>query len=83
LRIGLLNQVVPPPEVVDAALAMAARIAANSPRAVRVLKETIDLALPLQAALAHEEAATRELRASAAHADRFRQAAARVVNRAE
>jgi enoyl-CoA hydratase len=79
LRIGLLNQVVPANQVLDTAVAMAERIANNSPRAVRVLKETIDLALPIEEALAHEEAATRELRASAAHADRFRQAASRVV----
>jgi enoyl-CoA hydratase len=79
LRIGLLNQVVPANQVVEVALGMAERIAANSPSAVRVIKETIDLALPIEQALAHEEAATRELRASAAHSDRFRKAASRVV----
>jgi enoyl-CoA hydratase len=79
LRIGLLNQVVPASQVVETALGMAERIAANSPTAVRVIKETIDLALPIEQALAHEEAATRELRASAAHSDRFRKAASRVV----
>jgi enoyl-CoA hydratase len=79
LRIGLLNQVVPSPQVVDAALAMAERIAANSPTAIRVIKETIDLALPIAEAVAHEEAATRELRASEGHSTRFRQAASRVV----
>src|ERR1700716_4013787 len=35
LRIGLLNQVVPPEQVVDTAVAMGERIAANSPVAVR------------------------------------------------
>ena len=83
LRIGLLNQVVPSSEVIDAAVAMAERIAANSPHAVRVLKETIDLALPIHEALAHEEAATRHLRGSPDQAARFRQAAARVVKPAE
>ena len=58
---------------------MAERIAANSPQAVAVLKETIDLALPIEAALAHEEVARGELRRSADGASRFRQAAARVV----
>jgi enoyl-CoA hydratase len=82
-RIGLLNQLVPSADVLDVAMAMASRIAANSPRAVRVLKETIDLALPIDEALAHEEAATRQLRGSPDQAARFRQAAARVVDRAE
>ena len=79
VRIGLLNQMVPSPEAVEATVSMATRIAANSPRAVRVLKETINLALPIDQALAHEEAATRELRGSPEQAARFRQAAARVV----
>jgi enoyl-CoA hydratase len=83
LRIGLLNQVVPSSDVLEVAVAMAERIAVNSSSAVRVLKETIDLALPIDAALAHEEATTRELRASAAHSARFRQAASRVVGQAE
>ena len=83
VRIGLLNQVVPSSEVVEAALAMAERIAANSPRAVRVLKETIDLALPIEQALAHEEAATRQLRGSPDQAARFRKAAARVVSQSD
>ena len=83
LRIGLLNQVVPSTQVVEAALAMAERIAANSPRAVRVLKETIDLALPIEQALAHEEAATRHLRGSPDQAARFRKAAARVVSQSD
>jgi enoyl-CoA hydratase len=81
LRIGLLNQIVPSSQTLAAAIAMAERIAANSPRALRVLKETINLALPIDEALAHEEAATRELRGSPDQASRFRQAAARVVGR--
>ena len=83
LRIGLLNQVVPASQVLEAALAMAERIAANSPRALRVLKETIDLALPIEQAVAHEEAATRQLRGSPDQAARFRKAAARVVSQSD
>jgi enoyl-CoA hydratase len=79
LRIGLVNQVVPPGEVVAAALDMGARIAANSAPAVAVLKETIDLALPVEQALAHEEAAGAGLRRSAESAARFRRAAERVL----
>jgi enoyl-CoA hydratase len=79
LRIGLLNQMVPSNAVFEATLAMAERIAANSPQAVAALKQTIDLALPIREALAHEEAASRELRQSADSASRFRRAAARVV----
>ena len=79
LRIGLLNQVVEPEDVLEVTVAMAERIAANSPRAVAVLKETIDRALPIDPAVAYEEAAGRELRRSADMAARFRTAAARVV----
>lgn len=79
LRIGLINQVVAPDEVVQAAVSMAGRIAANSPRAVAVIKQTIDLALPIESALAHEDAANRELRHSSDSAARFRRAAERVV----
>jgi len=81
LRIGLVNQVVPPIEVVETALAMAERIAANSPRAVQAIKETIDLALPIEHAQAYESYANGEL----AHTDdstaRFRKAAERVIGR--
>ncbi len=79
LRIGLVNQVVRPEDVLETAVAMAARIAANSPRAVAAIRETIDLALPVQAALAHEESANRDLRDSPDSGARFRRAAERVV----
>ena len=81
LRIGLANRVVPTGDTVEVTLAMATRIAANSPQAVAALKETIDLALPREAALQHEEAANRELRHSADSTARFRRAAERVVGR--
>src|SRR5712692_8242139 len=79
LRVGLLNQVVTPDEVVDAAVAMAQRIAANSPEAVKALKEIIDLALPIDRALEHEREINREMGRSADSASRFRQAAERVI----
>jgi enoyl-CoA hydratase/carnithine racemase len=79
LRVGLLNQVVPPGEVVDVAVALAQRIAANSPAAVRALKETIDLALPIDRALEHEHEVNREMGHSTDSASRFRNAAERVI----
>ena len=42
LRIGLVNEVVPDEEVVDAARALAARIARNSPLAVRMAKVVLN-----------------------------------------
>ena len=79
LRIGLVNQVVEPDELLEAAVAMAARIAANSPQAVAAIKEVIDLALPFEQAQAHEDAVNREIRASTDSAARFKAAAARIV----
>ena len=78
-RIGLVNHVVAPDEVLETALALAGRIAANSPQAVAGLKKTIDLAMPYEEAQAHEDAANREVRSSADSAARFRRAAERVV----
>ena len=79
LRIGLLNQLVPADTVVETAVAMAARIAANSPPAIAALKEIIDLALPIDKALEHEHEVNREMGRSADSASRFRQAAERVI----
>lgn len=79
LRIGLVNQVVPPDELLDTAVGMATRIAANSPEAVAVLKHVVDLALPYAEAQAYEDAANRQVRASPDSAARFRQAAERIV----
>ena len=78
-RIGLVNHVVEPAEVLETAIAMAERIAAASPQVIAALQRVIDLALPYEQAQAEEEAANRAIRTSAASADRFRQAAARVV----
>jgi len=44
-ELGLVNQVVPPEEVLDAALACAERIAANGPLAVAAVKELMHLAV--------------------------------------
>lgn len=79
LRVGLVNQVVEAVEVVPVTLAMAERIAANSPAAVAIIKRVIDLALPIDQALAHEEAANRDLRGSSDSAQRFRRAAEVIV----
>jgi enoyl-CoA hydratase len=79
LRVGLLNQMVPASEVVETAVAMGQRIAANSPVAVKALKEIIDLALPIDKALEYEHEVNREMGGSADSASRFRKAAERVI----
>ena len=79
LRIGLVNHVVAADVVVEAAVAMGQRIAANSPAAVKALKEIIDLALPIDRALEHEHEVNREMGRSADSTSRFRQAAERVI----
>jgi enoyl-CoA hydratase len=81
LRIGLLNQLVPADQVVETAVAMAERIAANSPVAVKALKEIIDLALPIDTALEREHELNRGMGSSADSATRFRAAAERVIGR--
>lgn len=43
LRIGLVTQVVPAAELLDSALAMAERMAANAPLSLRYIKQAIDL----------------------------------------
>jgi enoyl-CoA hydratase len=81
LRIGLLNQVVAVGKVVETAIDMAARIAANSPEAVRALKEIIDAALPVDSALEREHELNRDIGRTADSAARFRAAAERVIGR--
>ena len=81
LRIGLLNQVVEADQVVDTAVGMAARIAANSPEAVRALKDIIDRALPVDQALEREHELNRDIGRTADSAARFRAAAERVIGR--
>jgi enoyl-CoA hydratase/carnithine racemase len=79
LEIGLVNHVAPPDKMVETAMAMAERIAANSPAAVATLKEVVNLTHPTEQALSHERAADRRLRESADSAQRFRRAARRVI----
>ena len=45
LRIGLVNEVTEPDQLLPTAFAMAARIAANAPLSVRFIKQAIDLGL--------------------------------------
>ena len=80
LRIGLVNHVVPAAEVVDHAVGLAERIAANSPVAVRALKEIIDLALPIDKALEREHEVA-HIGRSADSTARFRKAAEGVIGR--
>jgi enoyl-CoA hydratase/carnithine racemase len=79
LRIGLVNQVVPPADVLDTAIGMAERIAGNSRAAVALLKEAIELALPTDLAQAYEDRHNADIRRSDDSASRFRAAAAKVV----
>ena len=79
LSIGLVNQVVPPSELMETVLGMARAIAANSPAAVRLSKEVIEAATFVPGAAERERQANRVLRAGAEHRQRFRQAAARVT----
>ena len=81
LRVGLLNQVVDADQVVETAVGMAARIAANSPQAVRALKDVIDRALPVDQALEREHELNRDIGRTADSAARFRAAAERVIGR--
>jgi len=81
LRIGLLNQVVAADKVVETAVGMAARIAANSPEAIRALKQIIDEALPVEKALEREHELNRDIGRTADSAARFRAAAERVIGR--
>jgi enoyl-CoA hydratase len=58
LVIGLVNRVVPKSEVLDAALALANKIAAKSPLVLKLLKRTLreGSQMPLPQALAYEQA---------------------------
>ncbi len=58
MALGLANRVVPPDSLMADTLALAGRIAANSPLALRLLKRALGAGadMPLPAALAHEEA---------------------------
>jgi len=81
LRIGLVNHVVPYPELEDAALDMARQIAANSPPALVATKHVVDRATEVDAGVHAEADANRGLRESPEHHERFRAAADRVARR--
>ena len=78
-RIGLVNHVYRPEELLPAAVAMAKQIATNSPAAVRWAKRVVDASTVIEKGVEAEAQADRELRASAEHATRFREAAERIV----
>lgn len=67
LRMGLLNQVLPGPEVLPRALELAGRLAANGPVALREIKRTVRASsgLPLEAAFRLEDASKRVVMATA------------------
>jgi enoyl-CoA hydratase/carnithine racemase len=79
LRIGLLNQVVARDAVLETSIAMAERIAANSPQAVRALKEIIEKALPVDKAIEYEHEVNQGMGRTPDSAARFRSAAERVL----
>jgi enoyl-CoA hydratase len=81
LRIGLLNHVVAREELVEFAVALGSRVAANSPAAVRGIKDTIDLALPIEQAQAFENTLNRDLTRSEDSTSRFLRAAEKVIGR--
>jgi enoyl-CoA hydratase len=66
LRVGLINEVVSPEQVMPRAMALADRIAQNGPVAVKAVKRTAVAAsgLPLGAAYSLEDVAKREVLAS-------------------
>lgn len=79
LRIGLANHVLPAADLMPFALQMATEITANSPAAVMASKEVIDIASSAKDAAKREVKHNLELRQSAEHLQRFRDAAERVV----
>jgi len=80
-RIGLVNRVVAHDELEAAAWELARQIAHQSPAAVRWSKAVIDAATEVDKGAQAEIAANRELRGSADHVTRFREATERVAGR--
>ena len=79
-RIGFVNHVYVG-EVWPAAIALAHRIAANSPAAVQSSKQVIDQATDNATAIELENQLNRDLRSSQEHQDRFRSATHRVTSK--
>ena len=80
-RIGLLNRIVPPEDLLREAIALANMIAANSVSAVRAAKRVIDAATVIEGALPLEAELNAALSASQEHNDRFQDATARITGR--
>jgi enoyl-CoA hydratase len=78
-RIGLVNRIVPPDELEDAAWELALQIAANSPGALRWSKAVIDAATTVEKGIELEIESNRALRGSDDHTARFRAATERVA----
>ena len=79
LRIGFVNHVYPPAQLLSAAIEMAKQIAANSPGAVRWSKRVIDAATTVEKGREVNAEAGRALSTSSDHESRFREAAQRVT----
>lgn len=78
---GLVSSVHPREELLDASLALAEEIAANSVAAVRASKQVIDAATLPDEAVALENEVNRGLRGSPEQVERFRSATRRVTGR--
>ncbi|MCB1647402.1 MAG: enoyl-CoA hydratase/isomerase family protein [Pseudomonadales bacterium] len=78
---GLVNQLFAPDELMPAAMDMARQIAANSPIAVRLSKEVIDLATLDGDAMKLENDSNRKLRGSDEQRKRFNAATTRVTGK--
>jgi enoyl-CoA hydratase len=79
VRIGLVNHVVEQAELMHFVIEMAGKIAANSPAAILVSKEVIDIATANKDAARREMEHNVKLRQSEDHRSRFKAAADRVT----
>jgi enoyl-CoA hydratase len=80
-RIGLVNRVVTPEQLIPEALALANQIAANSQGAVRSAKRVIDAATYVEGAQSLETDLNAELSTSRENSQRFLDATARITGR--
>ncbi len=78
-RIGLVNHVYPPEQLMDEAIAMARLIASNSPPAVQWSKRVVDASTVIVEGLEAEVQANQATRHSEDHSSRFREATERLV----
>jgi enoyl-CoA hydratase/carnithine racemase len=82
-RIGLVNQIYAPEELLPAAIEMGKQIAANSPAAVQWAKRVVDAATVIDNGREMNAEAGRALSSSSDHTSRFREAAERVTRKSE